>query len=313
MIISASRRTDIPARYSDWFFRRLREGYVCVPNPMNIHSVSRVPLSPDVVDGIVFWTKNPAPMLSRLDELKDYAYYFQFTVTPYGRDMEPNIPCKNDVIIPAFRALAKKLGPERVIWRYDPIIITDKYSVGYHLKYFGELALRLSGYTRMCVISFVDMYRSTGANTKGMGLHPLDRAGMLELGGRLAELGAKYGLTLAACGEKTDLEPVGILKSRCIDAGLLQKILGCRLKAEKDRNQRPECGCAASIDIGMYDTCPNGCRYCYANRSGKALERNIRLHDPASPVLTGRIGPEDTVKERRAVSCRDWQTNLFQQ
>ncbi len=156
MIISASRRTDIPTYYSNWFFNRIKEGYVCVRNPMNIHQVSKISLSSNVVDGFVFWTKNPIPMMNRLNDLSDYKYYFQFTVNSYGKDIEANIPNKNDVIIPAFKRLSDLIGPERVIWRYDPILLTQQYSVEYHAKYFEEIAKRLSGYTHKCVICFVD-------------------------------------------------------------------------------------------------------------------------------------------------------------
>ena len=157
MIISASRRTDIPAYYSEWFFNRLKAGYVLVRNPMNIHKISKVSLSPKVVDGIVFWTKNPTPMLKRIPELEQYSYYFQFTLNPYGRDVELNVPSKGRVIIPAFRKLSKLIGRERVIWRYDPIIINKKYTIEYHCKYFRILASKLSEYTERCTISFVDL------------------------------------------------------------------------------------------------------------------------------------------------------------
>ena len=141
MIISASRRTDIPTYYSDWFFNRIKEGFVFVRNPMNAHQISRIDLRPDVVDGIVFWTKNPLPMLDRLDLLKEYTYYFQFTLTSYGEDVESNIPSKSNVIIPSFQRLSDKLGPERVIWRYDPIFLSQKYSIDYHIHYFEMLAI----------------------------------------------------------------------------------------------------------------------------------------------------------------------------
>lgn len=157
MIISASRRTDIPAFYSEWFLNRIKEGYAIVRNPMNNKPV-RILLSPDIVDCIVFWTKNPIPMIPRLDELKDYCYYFQFTLTGYGRDVEANLPDKKNELIPAFKQLSDKIGPERVIWRYDPILINEKYSMEYHIEAFSYLASSLKGYTEKCVISFVDMY-----------------------------------------------------------------------------------------------------------------------------------------------------------
>ena len=159
MIISASRRTDIPAFYADWLINRIKEKYVLVRNPINIHQVSRISLSPDVVDGIVFWTKNPIPMMVYLTELDKYTYYFQFTLTAYDNDVEPNIPSKNNVLIPAFRMLSKEIGRNRVIWRYDPIFFTEKYTLEYHCKYFRILAEKLGEYTEKCTISFLDLYK----------------------------------------------------------------------------------------------------------------------------------------------------------
>ena len=139
MIISASRRTDIPAYYSDWFCNRLREGFVCVRTPMNFHQVSRIALSSDVVDGIVFWTKDPRPLMPRLEELRAYPYYFQFTLTPYGKDMEPGLPDKGAVLLPAFQMLSDMIGPERVIWRYDPILLTARYTADFHITAFRQI------------------------------------------------------------------------------------------------------------------------------------------------------------------------------
>ena len=161
MIISASRRTDIPSYYSEWFYNRIKEGFVYVRNPMNIHQIGKISLSPDVVDGIVFWTKNPAPMLDRLGELEKYTYYFQFTVNPYSTDVEPNVPSKNDTIIPTFQKLSSIIGKERIVWRYDPILLNEKYTVDYHIKYFSMLADKLAYYTEKCTVSFLDMYKNT--------------------------------------------------------------------------------------------------------------------------------------------------------
>ena len=159
MIISASRRTDIPSYYSEWLFNRIQNGFVLVRNPMNIHQISKINLAPDMIDGIVFWTKNPSPMLSRVGELNKYTYYFQFTINPYGEEIEQALPSKRKVIIPSFIDLSIKIGADRVIWRYDPILINKKYTIEKHIKYFEMLARLLKGYTKKCVISFVDMYR----------------------------------------------------------------------------------------------------------------------------------------------------------
>lgn len=306
MIISSSRRTDIPAYYSQWFFRRLEEGFVCVRNPVNFHQVSRVSLSPGVVDGIVFWTKNPLPMLDSLQLLKDYPFYFQFTLMAYGQDLEPGVPSKNSTIVPAFQELSRRIGPERVIWRYDPILLTPKYTTDYHVRYFEELARRLSGYTTKCVISFVDLYRHLGQQFQSLGT-----AEIIELAGRLSEIAQKYGLMLETCAESLDLSQFGIRHGHCVDAELLEQIIGQPLSPSKDKNQRAACGCMASIDIGMYDTCANGCKYCYANHAPAAVRRNLKSHDPSSPLLCGRLTPEDIVMDRVVASCKEMQRSLF--
>lgn len=311
MIISASRRTDIPTYYSEWFFNRIKEGYVYVRNPMNVHQISKISLSPDVVDGIVFWTKNPIPMMSHLDKLKEYAYYFQFTVNSYGKDVEANVPSKNDIIVPAFRELSKKVGAEKVIWRYDPIMLTEKYSIDYHVNYFNELAKRLSGYTHKCVISFVDLYRNTQSHLKELNILPLGDKEMYELAERLVEIANKNNLIVESCAEKINLEQFGIQHGHCIDCNLFEKILKCKMNISKDKNQRPECGCMESIDIGAYNTCKNGCKYCYANFSQTTVNKNTGAHDPKSPLIFGNIMPEDKITERKMVSLKESQIGLF--
>jgi hypothetical protein len=312
MIISASRRTDIPAYYSDWFYNRIKEGFVLARNPMNFHQIGKINLSPDVVDGIVFWTKNPLPMLGRLGELKEYMYYFQFTVTPYGKDVEPNIPSKNDLVISAFRQLSDIIGADRVIWRYDPILISERYPLDYHIRAFGKIAEELHDYTRKVTISFIDVdYRGVKSNIKELALQDFPPDIQTELAAQLAEIANNYGLLIDTCAETIDLRQFGIEHARCIDERLLGKLLGCSLNVDKDKNQRLECGCVTSVDIGMYNTCPNGCRYCYANYSKNAVNGNFAKHNPTSPLISGEVGEEDIIKEREAKSCRDSQLRLF--
>ncbi len=312
MIISASRRTDIPTYYSDWLYNRIKDGFVYVRNPMNIHQISKVSLSPDVIDGIVFWTKNPRPMMDRLDLLKDYMYYFQFTVNSYAQDIESNIPNKNDVIIPTFQELSKLIGPERVIWRYDPILLSQKYSIEYHVHYFEEIAKRLSDYTSKCVISFVDLYRNTQNNTKDLGLLPLEAKTMYEIARRLVEIASKHNIVIESCAEKINLEQFGIEHGHCVDCDLFEKLLGYKLDLTKDKNQREECGCMASIDIGMYNTCKNGCKYCYANYSSNTVSKLSAAHDPCSPLISGVVGEDDIIKDRVVKSCKDCQIRMFE-
>jgi hypothetical protein len=301
MILSVSRRTDIPAFYSEWFFNRLREGFVYVRNPMNIHQVSKIVLSPNVIDCIVFWSKNPRPMLSRLDELKDYMYYFQYTINAYDQKLESGVP-KKEGIITTFKELSEAIGPKRVIWRYDPILLTEKMDIQYHVHYFGELAKRLSGYTNTCVISFVDLYKKTQNNLKHTQARELSFNEMLNLATQLFIVAHDYGITIQTCAEEIALESIGIKHGKCIDNALIEDLLGVKLVVSKDPNQRKECGCVQSIDIGEYNTCAHGCKYCYANFKENVVTRNRMAHDPNSPLLVGSLGENDIVKEKKLFS-----------
>lgn len=311
MLLSVSRRTDIPACYADWFFQRLREGFVLIRNPVNPRQVARVSLSPDVIDGMVFWTKNPLPMLDRLHALAAYPYYFQCTVTPYGTDLEPNVPGKGRVILPALQRLADAVGPDRVIWRYDPVLISRAYDEGYHAAYFERMARRLEGYTDTCTISFIDDYRSTARNANALGLVPMEAAGMRRLAATLSTIAKGCGMTMNACAEALDLSREGVLPASCVDAARIARIGGRPLRSRRDKNQRPACGCSASIDLGAYNTCSNGCLYCYANYDDRRIPGHVAAHDPKGPLLTGSIGPDDSIYDRAVASCADPQQRLL--
>lgn len=304
MILSVSRRTDIPNYYSDWFLNRLREGFLYVRNPMNPRQVSGIELSPEVIDCIVFWTKNPAPMLERLGELSPYPYYFQFTLTGYGRDVEPRVPHKRENVIPTFQELSAAIGSNRVVWRYDPILFTSVYTMEYHLKAFSQIAEALRGYTKRCVISFVDRYAKNNANMKRLGAYELEKQAIESFSRQLAEIAHASGMTVSSCAETMDLSHCGIGHSSCIDRQLIEEIIGCPLKVGKDKNQRPECGCVESIEVGTYDTCKNGCLYCYANNSQKQVDIVSQSYDPPSPLLCGRVTEDDKVTERKMVSLQ---------
>lgn len=311
MIISASRRTDIPTHYTDWFFNRIRDGFVNVRNPINYHQVSKISLSPEIVDGIVFWTKNPAPMLNRLKELSNYTYYFQFTLNPYGIDVEPNVPNKNSSVIPTFQKLSDMIGSQKVVWRYDPIILSKKYTIEYHKEYFEKLAKKLAPYSRKCTFSFLDSYKSTLRNTKGLELLPIYDDSMHEIAQILQQIASAYGLRLETCAEKIDLDYLGIGHAHCIDKHIFESLSGNYLNIEKDKNQRLECGCVASIDIGMYNSCTNGCKYCYANYNHSLAIKNNMGHDKNSSLLSGEITEKDKITIRKVTSCIDCDFRLF--
>lgn len=306
MILSASRRTDIPNYYSDWFYNRIKQGFVYVRNPMNPHQISKVNLSPEVVDCIVFWTKNPEPMLERLDELAEYKYYFQFTLTGYGKDVECNVPHKKEKMIPIFQKLSKKIGSRKVIWRYDPIIFTERYTPQYHLKAFEQIAEALSGYTQKCVISFVDIYAKNRMNLQAMKAYELSKDGIIEFAGQLNEIAVAHGIQTGSCGEEIDLSQCGIQHNSCIDKQLIEDLTGCRIEAGKDKNQRMECGCVESVEIGAYNTCKNACKYCYANFSQESVMKNCSYYDVDSPLLCGKLSPEDKISERKVRSFKDY-------
>lgn len=299
MIISASRRTDIPRFHSDWFLNRVRAGYVDVRNPLFPGQVSRYSLSPAVVDGIVFWTKDPAPLMERLDELAAYNYYFQFTLTPYGPDIEPGLPDKRQVVA-TFKELSTRIGPRRVVWRFDPLLVNRDHTVDDHLRAFAELADELEGFTERVVISFIDDYRSDGRSVyTAVGTTGVSRDQQRRLAEGIAAAAREHGMTVATCAESIDLECFGIERGRCVDGRLLEELGACRLSrlkgryeaVPKDKAQRRECLCAESIDIGWPNTCAHGCRYCYATTDGDTLRRNLAQCDPAGTLLCGTFDP----------------------
>ncbi len=312
VIISASRRTDIPACYSEWFFERMNEGYVYVRNPMNTRQIGKISLSPSVVDGIVFWTKNPLPMIKRIDELKDRVYYFQFTLTSYGKDIEANLPSKDQVLVPVFRELSEKAGKERVVWRYDPVFLNDVYTMDHHKKQFRVLASKLGGYTEKCTVSFLDLYRNISKNIRPLGIRVPTKEEQFELMAEFAKAADEYGFDLDTCAEETDFSSLGVRHACCIDKTRLERIGHYHLNVKKDPGQRAACGCVSSIDIGTYGTCKLGCVYCYADHGRKAAEEGMPRRDPDGPLLFGEAGEGDVIKEREMRSLVQEQMSLFE-
>lgn len=307
MIIQAGMRTDIPAFYSEWFINRLREGYVLVRNPYDQSSVSKYILSPEVVDLIAFCTKNPAPMLPHMDMLQSYGQYWFVTITPYGRDIEPNVSEKEKVM-ESFRELSSLVGVDSVGWRYDPILITKNYSLERHIADFERMASNLSGYTRICVISFIDLYKKVQKNfPEAVEVSASDR---ITIGKAFVEIGKKYGITIKACAEGNDLAPYGVDCSGCMTVGTFEKILHARLDVPKSKSPRSQCACLIGGDIGAYDTCGHLCRYCYANANAAAVRHNMHLHDPRSPFLIGNSLPGDRIHQAKQQSWIDAQLTL---
>ena len=310
MIISASRRTDILSYYSEWFFNRIKEKFVYVRNPMNIRQVNIINLDPEVVDCIVFWSKNPKPMIDKLDLLKDYKFYFQFTLTPYEQDVEIKLPPKLE-IIETFKKLSDMISPQKIIWRYDPILINKKYNTVYHIDKFEKMASVLKGYTEKVTFSFIDFYKKIAENIKLLEITEISTEEKNIIAQSFSEIARNNNFLIDTCAEDIDLSRYGITHARCIDDRLISKITGENLLVEKDKNQRLECGCVKSIDIGEYNSCSNGCVYCYANYSDNIVEKNNKKHIQSLPLLVGDICFDDIVKERKVTSEKTLQNELF--
>ena len=204
MIISASRRTDIPAFYAPWFFNRLQEGYLLVPNPFDPRTLSRISLGRDVVDCIVFWTKNPAPMLPRLGELSGYNYYFQYTLNPYGADLEKHLP-PLEKRIETFKRLSDKVGRDRVVWRYDPILTNAACDVDFHCEAFARIAHALRDHTTTCMLGFIDHYRHVRGVLGARGIGPLQRDEIQRMAVSFRRTVASTPIALKTCTAKVDL------------------------------------------------------------------------------------------------------------
>lgn len=308
MIISASRRTDIPAFFSDWFMNRISDGYFYRVNPFNTNQISGFSIEPKDVDTIIFWTKNPKPLLQHLPFLdkKSYNYYFQYTLNDYPQIFEPSLTDVS-LSINTFKELSNHIGPQRVIWRYDPIILSNLTEINYHLSKFNMLANMLSNYTERVVISFVDLYGKVNSRWKDLTLdntfsfydvsQPAFIPELGELVSGLKAIAERYGLQIYTCAEHVDLEPWGIQHGACIDVSLINSLFNLELTAPKDKNQRNECLCASAIDMGMYNTCSHLCSYCYANLSETSVRNNLFKHNVNSPILVGEC--DQDVKIRR--------------
>ncbi len=297
VIISATRRADLPALYGQWFLNRVRAGWCSVPNPFNPAQVSRISMAPEDVDCFVFWTRFSRPMFAYLDELdqRGHRYYFMITLLGYPRPFTPHGPAL-EAAVAAFQELSRRIGPDRVVWRYDPIVHTSATDAAWHLQTFGALSSRLAGYTRRCVISLMLDYKKIRPRMAALARegYPLRQCGeefCNALLPAMVDMGARRGMRLQSCATEVDLEPYGVVPGKCIDEAHLLDTFGLRLPAVKDPHQRKLCRCIPSRDIGMYDGCVFGCRYCYATADFQRARANRKAHDPASPSMLGWSEP----------------------
>lgn len=294
MIVFVSGRCDIPAFFSNWFFHRLQEGFVDVRNPYNKHQISRIILQDEYIDCILFCTKNPIPMLDRLDEIR-LPYLFHITLTPYHSDIEKHVGNKKD-ILEAIQILSMKIGKKRVVVRYDPILLTPVYTIGYHIQAFERLCCSIQGAVETVIISFVDMYKNTKHNVEKMKLIKVREGDIRQLAKEFGRIAQEQGILLQTCAEDIDLTQYHIRKGLCIDQGEIESIVGHQI--EKGKGVRGACACMESVDIGDYNCCMHKCLYCYANYDEAQIAKNDEMHDVNSSVLIGRISDEDTIHVR---------------
>lgn len=295
MIINTGGRTDTVQYYTEWLLRRFSEGYALTRNPLFPNKVSRYELTPDKVDCVVFCSKNYRPILPRLHEITDrFHTYFYYTITAYGRDIEPGVPSIEESM-ETLAELSELVGRRRVAWRYDPVLLTREYTTERHLKTFERMAGVLAPYIDRCIFSFVEIYKKLESNMPE--LIPLSKEEMEHLARGLGSIAERHGIYLQTCGTDGDYARYGIHPSGCMTLDILGRANEVAFKNLKHRGMRRGCHCIESRDIGAYDTCLNGCKYCYANKSPQKAFENHRYHDPASPLLLGRLKESDVLQQ----------------
>lgn len=306
MIISASRRTDIPSFYGDWFIERLKEGYILIQNPRVADRLTRIDINRENTDCIVFWTKNAKDFIEKLDDIDKlgYKYCFEYTLTGYGEDIEKNLP-DLDTRIDTFIKLSKRVN-KNINWRYDPIILNKKYNLKYHVKNFDYISKKLKNYTDRCRFSFIDNYKHIDKKFRVLSENEMDY-----LGRNFSKIAKRDNIVLSTCCEKINLEKYGIKNGACIEKEYIENIIGLKLDVKKDKNQRIGCKCIETIDIGTYNTCGNGCIYCYANYKQHDKENLLKNHNVHSPTLIGKPRGDEIITNRKVKSLVDKQISFL--
>lgn len=295
MILNVSGRTDIVAFYTEWFINRYKEGFVDVRNPFYFKQISRIYFKD--VDLIVFCTKNPNPIIKYLKEIK-IPILFHITLTPYLSDIEPNVINKNEVI-EGIKKVSEIIGKENVYIRYDPIFLNEKYNINYHIKAFDKMCKLLNGYVKHIIVSFIDEYKNVRSNMNYLKYKDFTKEDFGVIGKKFAKSASKNGMTVQTCAEEENLVEYGFIRSDCISKNLAFKMTGkTNFKRWKSRNNEC-CNCVEMVDIGVYNSCPHFCKYCYANYNEKLVSENKLKHDKKSSLLIGHIEDGDIIKERK--------------
>ncbi len=294
MVLNVSGRTDIVAFYSDWFIERYKEGYIDVRNPFYPKLISRIYFKN--VDLILFCTKNPIPILDKLKYI-DKPILFHVTLTPYKKDIEPNVLPKG-IIIEAIKRLSKVIGIDNLTIRYDPIFISEKYNLDYHIKAFDKLCSLLNGYVNKIIVSFIDDYKNVRKNEKILNFREFTEKDYEIIGKNFSRIAKENSMTVQTCFENRNLVEYGFIKGECLSHELAYKLTGKKYKTWKAR-KGANCNCVEMVDIGVYNSCKHFCKYCYANYDEKQVNNNFNSHFKDSSLLVGRIEKDDLIKERK--------------
>lgn len=295
MIINTGGRTDSVQYYAKWLLKRFEEGYVLSRNPLFPNKVSRYELDPRTVDCVVFCSKNYEPILKDIRSITDkFNTYFHYTITAYGKDIEPGAP-SIDKSIQTFQKLSEIVGKNRIAWRYDPVLFTKIYTLDTHIKTFGYMAKQIVPYVQRCIFSFVEMYKRLEVNMPELkALSEVDKDAIARELGAIANA---QGLYIQTCGTNGDYSKYGIQTSGCMTLEMLGSANGVKFKDLKHKGMRQSCHCIESRDIGAYDSCLNGCKYCYANKSPKKAIQNYKYHDFTSPLILGHLNDTDILQQ----------------
>lgn len=291
MILNVSSRTDIIAFYEKWLIKRVEAGFVDVRNPFNPKLVNRINFSD--VDLILFCTKNPIPILNDLNKIK-IPYLFQITITPYKRDIEPNVPSKKEVI-EAVKKISQAIGKENVSVRYDPIFLSEKYNITYHIKAFKKLCMLLNGYVETIIVSFLDEYKNVLKNKNVLQYRKFTEEDYKIIGKNFSKIAKLNNMKVQTCFEDRNLTEYGFTKGECLSHELAYRLTGKKYKSWKAR----KCNCVEMVDIGVYNSCKHFCKYCYANYDEKIVNNNFQNHDVNSSLLIGNLEMDDIIKTRK--------------
>lgn len=311
MIINTGSRTDTVQYYSEWLLKRFQEGFVYSRNPLFLNKVTRYELNPEVVDCVIFCSKNYEPILERLHEITDrFNTYFYYTITAYGKDIEPNVPSIEDSIETLIK-LSEIVGAKRIAWRYDPILLTEKYTKNRHYETFDYMSEKLSPYIDRCIFSFVEMYKKLKTNMPEIIL--LTQEDKDEIAKNIGLIAQKNKILLQTCATIENYEKYNIIQSGCITAEILGTANGVTFSNIRHTGNRKGCRCMESRNIGDYDTCPNGCKYCYANQNPQIARKNYEKHNADSPLILGGLNPTDEISQgsQRSFLIKYEQQKLF--